>query len=619
MIVIFPLRGEGNEALLPISFEGEQVQGISSLVVGKTPFLALPFFRTYLSAKVTVTPKGEIRMVVGSLTASLKVGEEDCAWNGKQERLKNAPRQIGDEVWLPLEIADRLGVAGKIEKETLALQWKGKYLLGIEQTNQSKMGYTLKITGDYTYQSFLLEKPDRLVIDLNGIELSPFLSTIDLAGAPVKGVRVSRFDRDTVRVVFDLDFLVGYKLLQTSTQPRELQLILNAFLKDVSFHSATKTPEIYIDTSYPVSYRTDYLFDPHRIVLDLWDVTLTGPMTTIPGNNGWVKNIRVSQFDPHTIRLVLEIKEPRNCIITTAQENMGRLVIKTVQELLGASWVKDGSASELVLRSSGEMKADPIFDEKTKTLLINLHHIEVKEQMLSELNKESTFRVREKDPAMVQVELPIPEHHQYSIMLNEDRSIMTIRIENAPLFGKIILLDPGHGGADAGAISRHGLREKDLNLDVAVRLKKYLENLGAQVLLTRDDDRYLWLYDRVAIANRVGAGVMISIHANNHDNPKINGLEVWHHPERQESAVLADFLAKEVIRKTKLYFRGIMASKDFVLPRETEMPTVIFEMGFISNSEEEKLLRASEFKDKIAKGLCQGLLNYFQTQTTLAE
>lgn len=493
-----------------------------------------------------------------------------------------------------------------------------KYLLGIEaQTNEGKLSYVLKTAGDYTYQSFLLENPERLVIDLSGVEPSPNLSTVGLATTPVKGVRVSRFTQDTTRVVFDLEFLLGYRLEPVISQSGELRLVFNATLKDVSFQSATKAPEIYIDTSYAVNYRTDYLMNPHRLIIDLWDVTLTGQALTIPGDNKWVKSVRVSQFNPHTIRLVLEINEPRNCLIRADQDVPGRLVVKTVQELQEASWEKKGSGGELVITSSGALNAEPVWDAQTRKLFIDLLHTTFDDAVFQDLSGEPAFRLRKKDAATVQVELPIPAGHQYSLTI--DKETMKVSIQDAPLAGKIILLDPGHGGIDPGAISRHGLREKEVNFDVAVRLKKYLEELGAQVLLTRDDDRYLWLYDRVAIANRIGAAVTISIHANNHDNNKVHGLEVWHHPEREESAFLARCLAQEVLSRTGLHFRGIMSSNNFVLPRETEMPTVIFEMGFISNDEEEKLLQTTEFRDKIVRGLGQGLLNYFQTQTAVEE
>jgi len=489
---------------------------------------------------------------------------------------------------------------------------QGNILLGLNRgTNRGKFSYNLLINGEYTYRSFLLAEPERLVIDLTGLDLSPTLSMDGLACGPVKGVRVSRFDQNTVRVVFDLEYLLGYKLERT-TDPPGLRLDFNAVLKDVGFQSASATPEIYVDCSGPVQYKTDFLMDPHRLVIDLWDVTLTGPALTIPGNDQWVSSIRVSQFDPQTIRLVLDIKEPRNCVVAIDEANPGRLVIRTIPEVIEAAWTPQTDGGQLLIKGTGALQGEPYYNPETGKLYIEIPQAKLNAGFETGGTNQSVFQIREKIPSAVQVELAVPRGHQYRITWTQDRKVMTVKLQNAPLSGKVIILDPGHGGADAGAISPGGLREKELNLAVAVRLKEKLEALGAEVLLTREDDRYLWLYDRVAIANRAGGSVLLSIHANNHDNRKIKGVEIWHHPEREESAVLAAALAKPVLARTKQHFRGIIASKDFVLPREAEMPAVIFEMGFISNQEEEKLLLTEEFQDKIAEGLSQGLLDYFQ-------
>ena len=490
---------------------------------------------------------------------------------------------------------------------------KDHSLLGIVlENNKGKLSYNLLISGEFTYNSFLLEQPERLVIDLTGPDLASSVSTQELAGGLVKGVRVSRFDPNTIRVVFDLEYLVGYRLERLATQPDGLRLDFNAVLKDVGFLTASAAPEIYLDTSGPVNYKTDFLLNPHRLIVDVWDVTLTGPALTVPGNNNWVSSIRVSQFDSQTIRLVLDIKEPRNCMVAVDEANPGRLVIKTVPELVEASWTTAENGGQLTLKSTGILHGEPLYDPAAGKLYINLPYTELSAKLQASRDEASPFQIRKMDGSMVQVEIGVPKGYHYSIMWTPDRKVMTVELQNAPLSGKVIVLDPGHGGADAGAISPGGLREKELNLAVAARLKQKLEALGAEVLLTREDDRYLWLYDRVAIANRVGGAVLLSIHANNHDNRKILGLEVWHYPEREESAMLAKALADAVLARTGQHFRGIMSSKDFVIPREAEMPAVIFEMGFISNREEEKLLITEEFQDKIAEGLSQGLLDYFQ-------
>lgn len=488
----------------------------------------------------------------------------------------------------------------------------GNILLGLARTNdRGKLSYDLIIEGDFTYNSFLLSEPERLVIDLTGLELDPALSTAGLADDPVKGVRVSRFDHNTVRVVFDLEYLVGYKLERRTEAPGGLRLDFNVVLKDIGFQLASAVPEIYVDTSGPVQYKVDFLLNPHRLLIDLWDVTLTGPALTVPGNDTWVQSIRVSQFDPQTIRLVLDIKEPRNCVVGIDETNPARLLIKTMTELQEATWLPDGNGGRLILKGSGRLPGEPRYDQNTGKLYIRIPQTKLGKELQAAADADAVFKLRELESSTVEVELTVPRGHDYSVSWNQDRREITVEVKNAPLAGKVIILDPGHGGADAGAISPNGLREKELNLAVAVRLKQKLEDLGAEVLLTREDDRYLWLYDRVAIANRTGGAVLLSIHANNHDNRKIHGLEIWHHPDRNESAILAQALAEAVLARTKQHFRGIMSSKDFVIPREAQMPAVIFEMGFVSNRDEEKLLITEEFQDKITDGICQGLIAYF--------
>ena len=187
------------------------------------------------------------------------------------------------------------------------------------------------IGGDFTYHSFLLAEPERLVIDVSGVGTwLRHYPPHGLVDGPVKGVRVSRFDQNTVRVVFDLDYLVGYKLERRTGTPGGLRLDFNVVLKDIGFQLAGAIPEIYVETSGPVQYKVDFLFNPHRLIIDLWDATLTGPALTVPGNDTWVQSIRVSQFDPQTIRLVLDIKNHATVLWALTKRIPARLLIKTI-------------------------------------------------------------------------------------------------------------------------------------------------------------------------------------------------------------------------------------------------------------------------------------------------
>ena len=115
-----------------------------------------------------------------------------------------------------------------------------------------------------------------------------------------------------------------------------------------------------------------FSLNPHRLLIDLWDVTLTGPALTVPGNDTWVQSIRVSQFDPQTIRLVLDIKEPRNCVVGIDETNPARLLIKTMTELQEATWLPDGNGGRLILKGSGRLPGEPRYDQNTGKLYIRI-------------------------------------------------------------------------------------------------------------------------------------------------------------------------------------------------------------------------------------------------------
>lgn len=184
-----------------------------------------------------------------------------------------------------------------------------------------------------------------------------------------------------------------------------------------------------------------------------------------------------------------------------------------------------------------------------------------------------------------------------------------------------IIIDPGHGGPDSGAVGPSGLKEKDVNLAVTKRLAEYLSPV-AEVKLTRTDDRRLGadenadLQARVAIAEQFRADIFISIHCNSGASTA-NGMEAFTTPGQGS----ADPIAEEIIRAWEKEFPGMKVRKDltdgdsdkeakFYVIRNTTMPAVLVELAFISNPAEEKLLRDPTWQDRAARAIAQGIANY---------
>ncbi|MBL7068337.1 MAG: N-acetylmuramoyl-L-alanine amidase [Candidatus Omnitrophica bacterium] len=220
---------------------------------------------------------------------------------------------------------------------------------------------------------------------------------------------------------------------------------------------------------------------------------------------------------------------------------------------------------------------------------------------------------------------------------------------------RTIVLDPGHGGKDPGAIGRyHKLREKDINLDIAKRLKRLLSNRGMKVYLTREKDVSMSLEKRAAFAKRKGADFFISIHANSSRSKWLRGFEVYHLSERTDdnerakkaaknqgfelengsigrydkttnaiaydlqftenrivSKDLARCLLKAVRKDAYVRKNSLRSARFHVLKNiKTDMPAILVEVGYLSNKKEEGLLRLSSYRDKIAEGLKRGILAY---------
>jgi N-acetylmuramoyl-L-alanine amidase len=179
------------------------------------------------------------------------------------------------------------------------------------------------------------------------------------------------------------------------------------------------------------------------------------------------------------------------------------------------------------------------------------------------------------------------------------------------LAGLTIVVDPGHGGTDPGAIG-NGLYERDMVLDIGKRLQSKLEAVGANIVMTRATDTYITLSDRVKTANDIGANAFISIHNNAASSGSANGTETYWNDihASQESQELATEIQKELIKQLGTRDRGVKEA-DYRVIKDTTMVSVLVEVAFITNSSDATKLANPEFRDKAAQAIYQGLLNYY--------
>lgn len=177
---------------------------------------------------------------------------------------------------------------------------------------------------------------------------------------------------------------------------------------------------------------------------------------------------------------------------------------------------------------------------------------------------------------------------------------------NPSLRGMTIVVDAGHGGHDTGARGKSSY-EKSHALDISRRLRNSLQARGANVLMTRENDNFVSLQGRVDFANSRRADLFVSVHINASVNPGSGGTETFYYTAISQS--LAREVQKELVKATGRLNRGI-AQRRFVVVRYTQMPSVLTETAFISNAKEEALLRDPNYRERVARGIAQGIANY---------
>ena len=190
----------------------------------------------------------------------------------------------------------------------------------------------------------------------------------------------------------------------------------------------------------------------------------------------------------------------------------------------------------------------------------------------------------------------------------------------SPARGHTIVLDPGHGGSDSGAVGYTGIREKDVAFAVSLRTEGLLRRAGAEVIMTRTEDVDVShagssapqeLQARVDVSlTHPEAELFLSVHCNSFTNPDAHGMETYYYPKTDADERFATLLNEELAAAGGLHNRGVKYARFYVL-RHTEIPASLVELGFLSNPDEEALLANADYQEKLAQALFHAIERYF--------
>jgi N-acetylmuramoyl-L-alanine amidase len=420
---------------------------------------------------------------------------------------------------------------------------------------------------------------------------------------------------------------------------------LLAKLVSVEFDDSTLT----IRLTLPVRVSSSRLWaNPWRISMDLPGTRLGTRTKTVSVGSSDISKIRLGQFTDDTARIVIDLDRKLDYrILTTGpgraiKVRIGAGPAATVRPsepapkpgpapkheppkpvTISAIGVEPDGDSKLTVRisTSGQpafrsytLSAPPriVVDVQNATLTLPADDIPVQHPLLRGVRtgrQDGTARIV-LDTARYAAFSSASEGNDVTVTLSLPVSA------GGKLSEKTIVLDPGHGGDDPGA-QAGGVKEKDLNLLIARRIKEALEEVGSTVIMTRDDDRAVDIYSRPVVANNSSADFFISIHCNALIPESETGIETYYHPGEPSSRALASSIHDRVIQRTGMKDRGArldtkLYQAGLAVLRTANVPALLIEFGYIDCSADRTLLCDDAFRGKIARGVVEGLRNYVE-------
>jgi len=390
----------------------------------------------------------------------------------------------------------------------------------------------------------------------------------------------------------------------------------------VRYSYGSGTVRVVIDLTKDVEFRETTAENPSRSIIDIKNAWIDpADKVEVALDSLTAKNLRVAQFDPETVRVVIETMAAIKPFKLQGGASGYRLVIDVgnvpFQENPELNKPKTETPPPPTVdlkqaekeRKEKEKKAEKERKEREKQLEKERKERERQEKKERErLEKERKEREKENKNK--------PSTKTPSELDNDLKNITGLK-------DKIIVIDPGHGGNDAGAIGPTGVMEKTVTLNVALELEKLLTAEGASVIMTRSTDRTVSpngaqasdieeLQVRCDVANHAKADIFISIHADSFTKPEARGTTAYYYGQSEDDRAqkLADSIRKALCEQIKTPSRGTKPCNFYVV-RHTDMPATLIELAFISNAEEEKLLSSEEGVLKAAQGILDGIEDYF--------
>lgn len=471
-----------------------------------------------------------------------------------------------------------------------------------------------------------LDEPRKMVIDLPHTILNGFKNNFS-ENRWIKNIEVSQFKTSPMvaRVVLELK-----ESSYLTQEKRENSLIFYPKGQVELSNLEYKDSVITFESNKKLEPKMFTLSEPDRLVVDLPGAFRNYSFGDESAENDDVlKKVRTSRFNSDIVRLVADLKKQVN--YDWSSERNGDVYLNKIYLDNNIRRIEIGDQkgyNEIQISLNNEVEYEVKKRESPERLVVDVRGLENYNKKLNlpeqkGLIKKVDFGPYDKD--VVRFEFMLEDYYGHVVNSDNKSKDLSIKLwkskreEEKEELSDLIVIDPGHGGFDPGAIGSNGLQEKVVNLDLALLVRNKLEKEGHNVLLTRKTDEYVSLQRRVEIAKEEKARLFISIHNNSSRKSYTGGSEIYVSQNyKKEDMELAKIINDKLSEEIKLDDRGLKKDNFYVI-KNTIMPSVLLEVAFLSNPHEEKLLGSNVFLEKAANGIVKGILDFLEKERLEAE
>lgn len=441
----------------------------------------------------------------------------------------------------------------------------------------------------------------------------------------VSAIRIGNHDDDGVartRVVFDLvDAEKPYEIYKSYDGKEIIVSFDKIDLEDMmaEYSDDTDSDVVTITSNGKTFASTVYMSDPSRIVVTISNVGNGVEKSLDPTYLKYIENISIAKLDNYTSEAVIKIVS--GCVFNVVDE-MGKLTISITESALDNIVFNEENIS-LELNGKIPINIDEveIFDNYN----LDYTEIQFKDNYISDygdgiiqVDNELTesIEIKQNDIGTI---IRFNQNYYSGYVIQETSSGYEILIRKPKdAYDKVIMIDAGHGGQDGGTTG-NGLIEKELNLSLVLKIEKYLEDSGIHVYQTRSDDSYPALSWRSPTATDI-AHIMLSVHHNAATSSTANGTETFYMVNDNEtnptenqltSKLLAETIQSAVVKTLGTTNRGVKSNPAYIILNKSEIPTVLAEIGFLTNYGDALKVSSEANQELIAKNIADGIIDLF--------